>query len=289
MGICIFSLFACEAEIQKPEEKLFSSGIELVLVTKVVEGNYSEHFFYNGKNLLYKIEKYKGEQLESTNIYSYSDKDSPNMLRQYLPSGELDTYIKYRWEEEQLIEVYYYYDSYYDDWTSSHDAYYTYNSDGALTYLRLFDSEYQTFGEYYLSWENGNLSKVEVFWHPDLIEYKRKSFDLLNSKEGNKTILKSGAADLIHVMSISYTYDDKKNAFRTFSNGSTYIPLGYNNLYNYSKNNQLSITIEKLNRVPEVLTFSYEYNSDGYPTTFSVNHSEFGSYNGAFEYIKADK
>ena len=143
---------------------------------------------------------------------------------------------------------------------------YEYNSEGVLT--KMIDILPSNEKIYELSYEDNRISRQTIIYtQNEMSSYIDYEYDEKGNmiKEIRYNISSEGIGEIW--MTIEYEFDDKHNPYLAFKNLA--LPGKYTNPNNITKE---TYTIDVLSQNEQVTTYSYEYNSEGYPT--KVNGKE---------------
>jgi hypothetical protein len=241
--VIILTLFGCESEVIQSQDvhknllqKLYSSS-----------DNYTE-YFYDSSNKIIKVKSYfkvpTGEEFERETKYEY-DKNESNIKKETTFSTYIGvpqySYLSYEYNEQNLISK-------------------------TKAYLRMSDGNYDLRSTTIYDYDNSNrLSNTKVY-SPESIERKRK--ELFYDSNGN-VIETNFYQDGNLSFNDKYEYDNMINPLRQNVAGTS--------IYTISKNNPIKhiSTNFMLGNDTSVTEFNYEYNSEGYPLSYSQDSQKF--------------
>jgi hypothetical protein len=217
---------------------------------------------YDSQSRLSKIKEIYDDTTTYESILTY---DANGKLSQEM---ELDNGVEtdkttYTWTATNVTELYSSKEG--NVWVDDYKYVSELNSDGLITKEEEFykqDNVWLSDSYYLYTWANGNNTKEEEWYLGNMKSSVIKHLKSRHHKDLNVSGLKS--ANDTKQSTYTYMYDDKNNAFSSlgFWDGTEAL----------NKNNVTKSTRSYAGQPDEVDTYTYEYNSDNYPTKSTATY-----------------
>lgn len=239
--VIILLVSSCKNEIIQPLESQHKNLLHRTY-SNPNTSTYTE-YFYNDFNKLIKIESLNNGSLERKSEYEYNEnqfivKESTFITFPGVPGY---SYNLYEYSEQGLLSNMY-------------------------AYLKIDDGTFELRSNTKYEYDsNSRLIKSSIF-NTDGVEVKYTIF--IYDVKGNvieTNFYQNGALSF----NDKYEYDNMKNPLRLLTYGNSVYSISKNNVIKHS---QMNYMLENDNSTYE---FKYEYNSDGYPISYSYDSQKF--------------
>ncbi len=237
-SLIIFILIGCKSEVIQSQE--FQKN--LLHKTYSTPKNYTE-YFYNPSDKIIMVQSFNNDKLERETNYEY-DKNG-NIIKETTFTTSLGvpqySYLTYEYDEQNLLSK-------------------------TFAYLKMGDDNYELRSTKIYEYDsNRRLIKTKLY-STDNVE--RKYTELVYDDNGN-VIEKNFYQDGKLSFNDKYEYDNMNNPLRQNTAGTSVYTISKNNVI---KHIQMNFMIENDNSTSE---FKYEYNSNGYPISYSYDSQKF--------------
>jgi YD repeat-containing protein len=237
-SIVVFLFIGCKNEVV--QSQVFQKN--LLHKTYSNPNNYTE-YFYNPSDKIIRVQSFNNDKLERETNFEY-DKNG-NIIKEttFTTSLGVPQYssLTYEYDEQNLLSK-------------------------TFAYWKMSDDNYELRSTTKYEYDaNKRLLKTRIF-APDNVE--KKLTELFYDDNGN-IIEKNFYQDGKLSFNDKYEYDNMNNPLRQNTAGTSVYNINRNNVI---KHIQINFMLGNDNSISE---FIYEYNSDGYPTSYTFNSQKF--------------